>query len=132
MIPLSGPASRRGYSNAQFALSRPHEELAVIVSSHTELKVEGDRATGTLSDLGAQLLLVHAGQDGIEPVAAAGEFDELIIRGGIVTRYRLRLEGILLVGRKRIIVRQASDTVIKQVGSTSFEVPEEVRQKLEG
>lgn len=131
MIPLSGPASRRGYSNAQFALNRPHEELAIIVSSHTDMKVEGERVTGTLSDLGAQLLLVHAGQDDIEPITAAGEF-ELILRGGIVTRYRLRLEGVLLVGRKRVIVRQTSDTVIKEVGATSFEVPEEVRQKLEG
>ena len=67
-----------------------------------------------LSDIGAQLLLVHAGQDAIEPVTAAGVF-ELIIRGGLVTRYRLRLEGVLLIGRKRVTVRQTSDTVIKDV-----------------
>lgn len=129
MIPLSGPASRRGYSNAQFALSRPHEELAVIVSSHTEMKVEGDHVSGSLSDIGAQLLLVHAGQDHIEPLAAEGMF-ELIIRDGLVRRYRLRLEGILLIGKKRILVRQTSETVITNVGATRFELPEEARRKL--
>lgn len=119
----------RGYSNAQFALSRPHEELAVIVSSQTGMKVDGDRASGALSDLGAQLLLVHAGQDHIEPVKAAGMF-ELIVRDGLVRRYRLRLEGILLVNRKKILVRQTSDTVIRDVGATRFEMPDEVVRKL--
>lgn len=121
--------TERGYSNAQFALSRPHEDLAVIVSSHTEMKVEGDHVSGSLSDIGAQLLLVHAGQDHIEPLAAEGMF-ELIIRDGLVRRYRLRLEGILLIGKKRILVRQTSETVITNVGATRFELPEEARRKL--
>ena len=58
------------YSTGQFALSRPHEELGVIVSSCTFLAVEGDGAVGVRSDLGAQLLRVCKGQDHIRPIEA--------------------------------------------------------------
>lgn len=91
----------------------------------------GDVVTGTLSGLGAQLLLVHDGQEHIQPLAAAGVF-KLFIQGGIVTRYLLRLEGILLVDRKRVTVRQASSTSIRGIGATVVEIPDEARRKLDG
>jgi hypothetical protein len=116
-------------SNAQFGVSHPHEELAVIVSCHTSLNVEGDQATGTLSDLGAQLLLVRDGQDNIKPLGAAGSF-RLQIKHGMVVGYLLRLEGILEVNRERIHVHQYSHTVVQNVGTTRFEAPDEARRKL--
>jgi hypothetical protein len=119
------------YSNAQFAMSRPHEELAVIVSSCTFLDVDGDEAVGVLSDLGAQLLLVRDGQNHLSPVAAGGTF-RLLMRDGVVTRYQLNLEGILYVDRDRVHVRQRSTTEIKAVGETRLIVPAEVRKKLGG
>jgi hypothetical protein len=118
------------YCNAQFALSHPHEELAVIVSSYTDLKVQGDIATGTLSDLGAQLLLVRDGQEQIRPLSAAGTF-QLQIRHGIVVRYRLQLEGTMLVGRRRVQINQTSTTQIADIGKTALDVPAEVRRKLD-
>lgn len=121
----------RSYSNAQFAMSRPHEELAVIVSSCTFLDVEGDEAVGVLSDLGAQLLLVRDGQNHLSPVAAGGTF-RLLMRDGVVTRYQLNLEGILYVDRDRVHVRQRSITEIKAVGETRLIVPAEVRKKIGG
>lgn len=121
---------RRPYSNAQCALSLPHQELAVIVSSHTDLRIEGDIVTGVLSDLGAQLLLVRDGQEQINPLLAAGTF-KLQIVDGMVTKYFVRLEGIMQVDRKKVHVRQTSSTVIKDIGTTSFVVPDEVRKKLE-
>jgi hypothetical protein len=121
---------RRPYSNAQFALSLPHDELAVIVSTHTSLKTDGDVVTGTLSDIGAQLLLVRDGQDHIKPLAAAGLF-RLVIKNGVVTRYNLRLEGILLVDRKKIHVHQESSTHVVNIGATAVQVSDDIRQKLE-
>jgi hypothetical protein len=127
--PPSEAEERRPYSNAQFALSLPHDELSVIVSSHTALKSEGDIVTGTLSDLGAQLLLVREGQDHIQPLCAAGLF-RLVIKNGMVTRYSLRLEGILFVDRKKIHVHQESSTQLTNIGTTAVQVADDIRRKL--
>lgn len=125
-----GDETAQPYCNAQFALSHPHEELAVIVSSYTDLKVRGDIATGTLSDMGAQLLLVRDGQEHIQPLSAAGTF-QLQIRNGVVVRYRLQLEGTMLVDRRKVHVNQASTTQIADIGKTALDVPAEVRRKLD-
>jgi hypothetical protein len=117
------------YCNAQFGVSHPHEELGVIVSCSTALQVDGDNVVGTLSDLGAQLLLVRDGQDNIKPLAAAGSF-RLQIKDGMVVKYALRLEGLLMVDDRRVHVHQLSSTAVKNVGTTHFETPEEARRKL--
>jgi hypothetical protein len=120
---------RRPYSNAQFALSHPHEELAVIVSSYAALSVDGEIAMGTLTDLGAQLLLVREGQEQIQPVRAAGAF-KLVVKNGSVTRYQLRLEGILVVDRRKVLVHQESSTELTQVGTTRVGLTDDLRRKL--
>ena len=132
MIVLPPPPpeeERRPYSNAQFALSLPHDELAVIVSTHTSLQTDGDIVTGTLSDIGAQLLLVRDGQDHLKPLLAAGVF-RLVLKNGLVARYNLRLEGILLVDRKKIHVHQESSTHVTNIGTTLVQVPDDARRKL--
>lgn len=121
----------RNYGHAQFGLSRPHDELSVIVSSHTAFVVEGDVATGVLSDLGAQLLLVRDGQEHIQPIAAAGVF-KLQLQGGMVTKYLLRLEGDLMVNGKRVLLRQTSSTEINQLGVANLQLPDEAVRKLGG
>ena len=125
----SGDDDDAAYSNAQFAAKLPHEELAIIVSSFTDLRCEGDSVTGVLSDTGAQLLLVSDGQNDVTPLVATGTF-RLQLAGDIVTRYGVQLEGVLLVGRKKIHVRQSATTVVKDVGKTKLVVPDEVRRKL--
>lgn len=123
------------YSNLQLAIAHPHEELGVIVSSHTRWEVEGDVITGALSELGAQLLLVQDGQTRITPLAATGTF-KLWIRGGLVTRYQLKLQGSLAIetrGRQtHVTVNQVSTVSIRDIGVTVVEVPHEVRKKLNG
>ncbi|MBL9199472.1 MAG: hypothetical protein JNL39_03150 [Opitutaceae bacterium] len=145
-IGVGPPPGRRGrggrggrpdaaYSNIQLGLSLPHEELAVIVSSHTHLQVEGDIATGTLNDLGAQLLLVRDGQEAITPVRAAGTF-KLWLQGGAVVKYQVKVEGILSVeangSRRQVVVQQTTDTIIREVGTAVVDVPEQARLKLRG
>lgn len=119
----------RVYSNYQFALSLPHEELSVIVSSHDGLHVDGDTASGTLSDLGAQLLLVHDGHEYIQPAIATGRF-KLWVNGNAVRKYTVELAGILVVDRKTVYVRQKSTTRITDVGTTAFAVPPDARRRL--
>lgn len=122
------------YSNLQLGISPPHEELGVIVTSHLEMTVNGDTATGVLNNVGAQLLLVRDGQREISPLEATGSF-KLWLRDGVVTRYQLQLDGVLSIatpaGRKQIRVRQNTDTSIKAIGTTVVDVPLEARQKLD-
>lgn len=127
------PEGPQAYSNLQLGISHPHEDLGVIVSSHQNFKVEGEVASGTLTELGAQLLLVRDGQDQITPVRAAGTF-KIWLRGGAVIKYQVQLEGILSVsgpaGRREISVQQTTNTLLKNVGTTTVEVPDEARRKL--
>ena len=123
--------NRQVYSNAQFGVSHPHTELAVIVGSHAELRVDGDVVSGVLTDAGAQLLLVRDGQEHIAPLKAAGLF-KLLIKDGRVVKYLLRLEGLLEIDGKKVVVRQTSITTIKDVGKTGFFVPEEAWRKIRG
>jgi hypothetical protein len=104
--------SGKVYSNAQFALALPHEELGIIVSSHTDFQVDDRVVTGTLTDIGAQLLLVHDGHEYIRPVMAGGRF-KLWLEGEMVEKYSLELAGILVVDRKPVYVRQQSTTTIR-------------------
>jgi hypothetical protein len=127
--PLPRNPDATPHSNMQFGLYHPHEELAIIVSSFTDIRVQGDTVIGTLSDIGAQLLLVREGQD-LNPLAAAGMF-KLVIKDGMVVRYQLRLEGVFgLKKRQRAHVHQTSTTTISNIGSTAFEIPVEAWQRL--
>jgi len=121
------------YSNLQLSICHPHEELAIIVTSHTVLQVDGDTATRKLNDLGAQLLLVHDGQPRITPLRGSGTF-KLWMRDGAVFRYQITLEGVLGIetpaGRRDVQVRQKMETTLSAIGTTKVEVPEDVKRKL--
>ena len=122
-VPVPRAKEKRPYSNFQFALSLPHEELAVIVSSFGDLAVDGGMATGTLSDLGAQLLLVHDGHEDIRPLVATGTF-KLWSKDAVVVKYFVKLAGIVAFNKKQILVRQESSTVVKNIGTTAVEIAE--------
>jgi hypothetical protein len=125
---------KRNYSNLQFAICPPHEELGVIVSSHSHIAVEGDTVSGTLTELGAQLLLVRDGQREITPVQASGTF-KIWLRHGTVSRYQVTLQGTLAVtlpksGRVNLNVSQRTLTVLSDIGTTKVDVPDIARAKL--
>ena len=135
-FPGGGPDGSRppvAYSNLQKTLSRPHEEIGIIVATATDLKVDGDIVSGTLSDTAAKLLLVHPGQKEITPLKGSGTF-RFWLKDGALVKYEVKLEGTLAVmsrgDRHEIAVHQTSLTEIKNVGSTKFDVPDEAKKKL--
>jgi hypothetical protein len=123
------------YSNLQLSLSRPHEELGIIVAGYTDIKTDADSDTvsGTLSETAAKLLLVHAGQKEITPLTAKGTF-RFWLKDGALVKYEIKLEGTLAVvtngDRHEIAVHQTATTEIKNVGVTKFDVPDEAKKKL--
>ncbi len=121
------------YSNLQLTLSRPHEELGIIVAGYTDLKAEDDVVSGTLTETAAKLLLVHPGQKEITPLKASGTF-RLWVKDRVLTKYEVKLEGTLAVmangDRHEVTVHQTATTDLKDVGTTKFDVPDEAKKKL--
>jgi hypothetical protein len=121
------------YSNLQLNLSHPHDEVGLIIGSHEAIQPEQDGVSGTLSEAGAKLLLVHPGQNEITPLRATGTF-RLWIKRGELQKYEVRLTGTIAVNtgatRREVSLRQTATTELAKVNATSFEVPEEARRKL--
>ena len=132
----SGSGSGRptlAYSNLQKTLSRPHEEVAIIVAGYSDLKSDGEVVSGTLNETSAKLLLVHAGQKEITPLTASGTF-RLWVKDGVLQKYEVKMEGTLALttggGRREVTVHQTATTTLKEVGVTTFEAPAEALKKL--
>ena len=114
----------------QFGVTHPHEELEIIVSSFTTMDVSGDVVTGTLSPLGAALLLVRAEQIDVEPLAAEGQFKLWLDRGALI-KYQLKLEGVVMFdGGRKTHVHVRAHTTLKDIGTTQVNVPDAAREKL--
>ena len=133
-----GPGGRDGttppvFSNLQLTLSRPAEEIGIIVASHTDLTADGDTVNGTLTETGAKLLLVHPGQKEITPLSAGGTF-RLWIKDGVLVKYEVKLGGTLAVmtngTRREVEVHQTATTELQNVGTTTLNVPDEAKKKL--
>ncbi len=121
------------FSNLQLTLSRPAGEIGIIVASHTDLTVDGDTVSGTLTETGAKLLLVHPGQKEITPLSASGTF-RLWIKDDVLVKYEVKLGGVLAVmtngTRREVEVHQTATTELKNVGTTTLDVPDEAKKKL--
>jgi hypothetical protein len=122
----TGPA----FSTLHFGVMHPHEELAIIVSSFTAMESAGDVVTGSLSDMGAALLLVRPELQDVEPRHAAGEF-KLWIKNGVVIKYQLKLKGVVaLPGWDNVPVQVNMATTLKDIGTTTVNVPDSAQAKL--
>ena len=129
-----GSTPTPAYSNLQKTLSRPHEEIAIIVAGYIDIKAEeGGVFSGTLNETAAKLLLVHAGQDELTPLKASGTF-RLWIADGKLVKYETKLDGTLQVetrsAKHQVNVHQKTTTTLKDVGTTTFEVPTDAKKKL--
>ncbi len=122
-------------SSSGFSIAYPHEELAVIIANYTELKNEGQFVSGTLSETGAKLLLVKPAQTDLVPRAAKGTF-RLWLKDGRLDSYEVQLEGTMVnlkanSNASPLVDHVTTNTVIKDVGRTQFDVPQAAREKLE-
>ncbi len=129
----NGQRTPPAYSNLQSTLSRPHEEISILVAGYTELTAEADGVSGKLSETNAKLLLVHAGQKEITPLSASGTF-RLWVKDGALVKYEVKLEGKLAVttpgGRREVEVHQTATTTLRDVDATKVEIPDAAKKKL--
>ena len=134
--PGGGEAGKpAAYSNVQNSLSRPHEEIGVIVAGASDFKSEDGVISGKLTEIAAALLLVRPGQKDIEPRRASGTF-RFWIQEGMLVKYETQVEGVLSVltngERREVTVNQTTTTSLSQVGTTTVDIPAEAKRKLGG
>lgn len=132
--PRTPATAPRRSSNLHLAICPPHKSLGIIAASHREFHVDGARVSGTLTDLGARLRLVRAGQNEITPLTSNGTFT-LWLRDGGVSRYQLDLDNRIEVrpaGSPAVTLRvqQRSNTTISQIGRPEVPIPAAARAKL--
>ncbi|HWA08269.1 MAG TPA: hypothetical protein VG838_02265 [Opitutaceae bacterium] len=114
-------------------INLPHEELGLIVANYTNLHTDGDAIAGTLTQIGAELLIVPPGSKEKPPEGAAGTF-RLWIKDGVVTKYELSLSARTAPGGKtaRGGFSETTTVILSDVGSSHVDVPDAARRKLNG
>jgi len=73
---------------------------------------------------------VRDGHVGVTPVSTRGSF-RFWLKDGRVAQYQLRLDGVPATGRKTSTVSTLITTMIKQVGTSPIDIPDEARLMLE-
>jgi hypothetical protein len=114
-------------------INLPHEELAIIVANYTDLHSDGSIASGALTEIGVDLLLVPPGSTDTPPEDAKGTF-RLWISDGMVTKYEVKISAKTAPGG-RTVSGGFSETItveFKNVGSTTFDVPDAAKHRLGG
>ncbi len=114
-------------------INLPHEELAIIVANYTDLHFDAEVVSGTLTESGADLLLLPPSSTDTPPAGAAGTF-RIWIKDGAVTKYEVHLSAKTAPGG-RTAKGGFSETItveLKDVGTTKFAVPAAAKQKLTG
>ena len=109
----------------------PHEELAIIASNYSEMHFADGVVSGTLTEWGADQLLVPPGWMQSPPDKAAGTF-RLWIKDGAVTKYELKLTADTGPGGVTIKGGLAETVTVEltDVGTTTVTVPPAARLKL--
>jgi len=114
-------------------INLPHEELAIIAANYTDLHLDADVVSGTLTESGADLILVPPGSADTPPAGATGTF-RLWLKDGAVTKYEVHLSA-KTAPSGRTVKGGFTETItvdLKDVGTTTFEVPAAAKQRLNG
>jgi hypothetical protein len=117
-----------------FAISMPHEDVGIIISSYASIAIDGGIVVGRLTDTGAKLLLLPPGQANVTPEQASGAF-RLWITDGMLTKYEIQVTGVVSVisgkDRREVKTTQTVSTELKNIGTTKLDVPAEAKKKLD-
>ena len=114
-------------------INLPHEELGLIMVNYTNLHMEGEVISGTLTQIGAELLIVPPGSKDAPPEGATGTF-RLWIKDGMVTKYELQLSAKTAPGGRSVRggFSETITVVLTDIGSTPLNVPEAAKRRLTG
>lgn len=125
-----GPGGGRGLEN----FKTPVQQAEEIVGKVKELKKDGDVVTGDLTEEAVKSLLTMGGRrrDGSEapaPTDTKGSI-KLWMKDGALAKMETHVAGKLSVNGNEMTIDRKSITEIKDVGTTTLDVPEDVKKKL--
>ncbi len=125
-----GAGGGRGLEN----FKTPVQQAEEIVGKVKELKKDGDVVTGELTEEAVKSLLTMGGRrrDGSEapaPTETKGSI-KLWMKDGALAKMETHVAGKLSVNGNAMTIDRKSITEIKDVGTTTLDVPEDVKKKL--
>jgi hypothetical protein len=112
----------------------PAQQAEDLAGKVKELKKDGEAITGDLTDDAVKGLLTMGGRrrDGSEapaPTEAKGSV-KFWMKDGAIAKMETHVSGKLSVNGNEMKIDRTSTTEIKEVGTTTLEVPEDVKKKL--
>lgn len=115
----------------------PAAELENLAEKARELKDEGEGAYGgELTEEGVKELLSFGGRGGgggnrAPQVAEPKGSLKVWLKDGLPVKYEVMVSGKMSFGEREIVIQRTTTTEIKDVGTTTIEVPEEAKAKLQ-
>jgi hypothetical protein len=114
-------------------LKTPAVEAANLVGLAGDLKVDGDKITGALTEDGAKAQLSFGGRRGGTPPTVANPKGTVTfwVADGKLTKYSFHVTGTVSRGGNDMDMDRTTTVVISNVGTTKVEVPDDAKKKLE-
>jgi hypothetical protein len=129
-----------GFNPGMFAvrqaenLKLPAVEAANLVGLAGDLKVDGDKITGALTEDGAksQLSFGGRGRGGPAPTVANPKGTVTFwVANGKLTKYSFHVTGTMSRGDQDMEIDRTTTVAISNVGTTKVEVPDDAKKKLQ-
>ena len=114
-------------------LKAPAVEAADLADSAGDLKVDGDKITGALTEDGAKAQLSFGGRRGGTPPSVANPKGTVTfwVADGKLTKYSFHVTGTVSRGGNDMDMDRTTTVVISNVGTPKIEVPEDAKKKLQ-
>jgi hypothetical protein len=117
------------------SLQVPAVEVTNLLATATDLKTDGEKITGALTEAGAkeQLSMGGRGRRGGTPPTVTNSKGTVSfwVADGKLTKYQTHVTGSVDRGGNPMDMDRTITTTIKDVGTTRVEVPEDAKKKLQ-
>jgi hypothetical protein len=110
----------------------PATQATQVASFAKDLKKDGDVYSGDLTEEGAKTLLTFRPRSGGEgpSVSNAKGSVKFWLKDGALAKYELKVKGTVSFNGNEFDNDRTTTVVIKDVGATKVEVPEEAKRKM--
>jgi hypothetical protein len=114
-------------------LKTPAVEAANLAGLAGDLKVDGDKITGALTEDGAKAQLSFGGRRGGTPPTVANPKGTVTfwVADGKLVKYSFHVTGTVSRGGNDMDMDRTTTVVISNVGTTKVEVPDDAKKKLQ-
>lgn len=130
-----GRGGRGGFGGRNLEnFKTPAQQAEELAGQVKELKKDGDVLSGDLTDEAVKGLLTMGGRrrdgsEGPSPTDAKGSV-KFWLKDGVVAKMETHVSGKLSFNGNEMTIDRTSTTEVKDIGSTTLEIPEDAKSKL--